>query len=143
MLNGGLEKQSPIGLIEDARHDLKVLTRALRSLPGLQRTARRNQDHLDHFTVALEREINTRQRLLLADRVRRACTLGEHLWAGGGFQYVDQRRNAYALSPGHGHGLMQLRRFPIPKALSADALRIRNLGEEHFNLFAATWEEER
>lgn len=306
------------GIIEDARHDIKVLTRALRTLPGLKRMARRNQDHLDHFTVALEREINTRRRLLLADRVRRACKrdgitalpsplrqsldeaqadlrrirnlyraawlrhnkrpnievslavydrvidsikqviapaptaasqtmrpleldeyynsimpqvadlplrrgrvnrvpflfapvshthiavrqdqplmvtfsparvrdvhlvygaqtidrqtprdavevallrggkeifverlktitqlcdwwapLGEHLWAGGGFQYVDQRRNAYALSPGHGHGLMHLRHFSIPDAMSADALRIRNLGEEHFNLFAVTLE---
>ncbi len=64
--------------------------------------------------------------------------LGEHMWAGGGFKYLDKKRNAYALKPGENYGLMHLRNFAIPQGVVADTLRLTRLGTEEFNLFAAT-----
>jgi len=66
--------------------------------------------------------------------------LGEHIWAGGGFKYVDKKRNAYALSPGPNFGLMHLHGFDLRAVGQADALRITAIAKEEFNLFAATVE---
>jgi len=64
--------------------------------------------------------------------------LGEHIWAGGGFQYVDQRRNQYALKPGPYYGLMHLSGFRTGGGVEADALRIEELTHDEFYLFALT-----
>ncbi len=54
-----------------AAADLKLLRRALGTLPTAARWARREQGHPDHFAVALEREINVRERLVFANRIAR------------------------------------------------------------------------
>ncbi len=57
--------------IRDARRDLAGLRRSLAAVGRDRLRARREASHLDHFMVALRREINLRERMLLADRVAR------------------------------------------------------------------------
>lgn len=66
--------------------------------------------------------------------------LGEHMWAGGGYKYVDRKRNTYGLKPGENYGLMHLHGFALRKVGEVDALRITRIASEDFNLFAATVE---
>jgi len=67
--------------------------------------------------------------------------LGEHMWAGGGFAYVDPLRVQYVLSPNPPYGLTSIQRFPWPAAPCADRLELTCLGSKPLQLFAITLEE--
>jgi hypothetical protein len=65
---------------------------------------------------------------------------GEHIWAGGGFRYVDPMRVRYALSPGYLYGLMHVSGFPITGTPRVDAVRLTSLADRELQLFAVTVE---
>jgi hypothetical protein len=67
--------------------------------------------------------------------------LGEHMWAGGGFKYVDTSRVSYAIKPGHSYGLFHLKNFKIG-GKQADSLEIESLSDEKFYLYAVTIEQQ-
>lgn len=69
--------------------------------------------------------------------------LGEHMWAGGGFTYVDPLRVRYLLSPNVLYGVTCIHRFPWPAAPVADRLELTCLGAKPLQLFAITLEEAR
>ena len=56
-------------LATDARYDKKLLSKAMRYLNQCRKQALREQAHLDHFEVALMREINVLDRIILAERL--------------------------------------------------------------------------
>lgn len=66
--------------------------------------------------------------------------MGEHIWAGGGYRYVDQRRNRLALSPAPYYGLMHLNGFKLGRGVTADSLQLLSLDGEEIALFALTLE---
>jgi hypothetical protein len=65
--------------------------------------------------------------------------LGEHMWAGGGYAYVDRARVAYALSPGHNYGLCRVHGFAAG-GVEADGLALSALDGAQVEVFAATVE---
>lgn len=67
--------------------------------------------------------------------------LGEHMWAGGGFAYVDPLRVRYLLSPNSPYGVTCIYRFPWPAAPVADRLELTCLGNKPLQVFAITLEE--
>jgi hypothetical protein len=69
--------------------------------------------------------------------------LGEHMWAGGGFAYVDPLRVRYLFSPNPPYGITCIHRFPWPAAPVADRLELTCLGSTPLQVFALTLEEAR
>lgn len=67
--------------------------------------------------------------------------LGEQMWAGGGFAYVDPIRVKYLMKPNEYYGLTCISRFPWPAAPVADRLELTCLGNKPLQLFAITLEE--
>ena len=66
--------------------------------------------------------------------------LGEHMWAGGGFQYVDPLRVRLALLPDQHYGLTHLSNFGSCGAPLAEEIRLTMLIDGELRLFAATAE---
>lgn len=69
--------------------------------------------------------------------------LGEHMWAGGGFRYIDPIRVRLALLPDDNYGLTHLSGFGNCGTPEIDAIRLTMLVEEEYRLFAATVEPRR
>lgn len=61
-------------IIRHAREALQILTASLRDIKKCQKLAHREGQHIDHFIVAIRREINVLERLILADRVARGLS---------------------------------------------------------------------
>lgn len=97
--------------------------------------------------VVVEVSLLLRGRVVFRERLRsitQICDwwapLGEHMWAGGGYKYVDKRRSTYALKPGENYGLLHLHGFALHDVPQAGAVRITAVSKEDFNLFAVTIE---
>jgi hypothetical protein len=65
---------------------------------------------------------------------------GEHMWAGGGFRYVDPLRVQPALKPNEYHGLMQIHRFGLVGKPKVNRIRLTALSGEPIQIFALTLE---
>ncbi len=100
-------------------------------------------DHSETVLILAERDGKTVFREALKN-VEQICDwwapLGEHIWAGGGYRYVDQKRNALALTPGKHYGLMHLRGFKLPPDVEVDSIEIRCMGKGELAVFAVTLE---
>ena len=66
--------------------------------------------------------------------------LDEHIWAGGGFKFVDPKRVRFALKPANMYGLTEVLALPLDWAVPADGMRLTSLGAVRLELFAATLE---
>jgi hypothetical protein len=66
--------------------------------------------------------------------------LGEHMWAGGGYAYVDRARVGYLFSPTYPYGLCDVHGFALRDGIEADALVLTPLIATDLALFAATIE---
>jgi len=71
--------------------------------------------------------------------------MGEHMWAGGGFEYADKSRVSLALKPEYFYGLMRLSGFEkLKDTLGGDAfdtIKITALAEKELVVFAVTIQE--
>ncbi len=66
--------------------------------------------------------------------------MGEHMWAGGGYTYVDRSRVTSAFAPDSYYGLMDVHGFAIPEGVVADRLTLTSLIGAEINVFAVTLE---
>ncbi len=66
---------------------------------------------------------------------------GDHMWAGGGLKYVNQKRTSYAYDCRNFHGLLHLQHFQLPRHCEADRLCLEANGNETIALFALSLEQ--
>ncbi len=69
--------------------------------------------------------------------------LGEHMWSGGGFRYVDPLRVRYVMCPNPPYGLTAVHRFPWPGAPQPDRMELVAIGSRSVQIFAVTLVEAR
>ncbi len=65
---------------------------------------------------------------------------GEHIWAGGGFKYVDPLRVRPALRPDPNYGLTHLSGFAGAGTPVCDTIQLRLLLEKQYRIFAVSLE---
>ena len=94
---------------------------------------------------ALRLRLTAKGRVLYEEEllsIRHLCDwwapLGEHMWSGGGFRYVDPFRVRYVLSPNPPFGLTAVHRFPWPGSPCPDRLELEAIGKHTPQVFAIT-----
>jgi hypothetical protein len=65
---------------------------------------------------------------------------GEHMWAGGGFKYVDPLRVKPALRPDPNYALTHLSGFAGAGTPACDTIQLRLLLEKQYRIFAVSLE---